>query len=69
MPEIVSDLGSNCYQISEKMIFCIKNQTTKVHIFWEGHKILRNLHLTFDCVYCSQKKVGDFARFFGLLRI
>ena len=27
----------------------------KVHIFWEGHKILRNLHLTFDCVYCSQK--------------
>ena len=23
----------------------------KVHIFWEGHKILRNLHLTFDCMY------------------
>ena len=21
----------------------------KVHIFWEGYKILRNLHLTFDC--------------------
>ena len=20
----------------------------KVHIFWEGHKILRNLHLTFE---------------------
>ena len=20
----------------------------KVHIFWEGHKILKNLHLTFD---------------------
>ena len=27
----------------------------KVHIFWEGHKILRNLHLTFGCMYCSQK--------------
>ena len=27
----------------------------KVHIFWEGHKILQNLHLTFDCMYCSQK--------------
>ena len=27
----------------------------KVHIFWEGQKILRNLHLTFDCMYCSQK--------------
>ena len=23
-------------------------KTCKVHIFWEGHKILRNLHLTFD---------------------
>ena len=23
----------------------------KVHIFWEGQKILRNLHLTFDCKY------------------
>ena len=27
----------------------------KVHIFWEGHKILRNLHLTFDCHYIGQK--------------
>ena len=27
----------------------------KVHIFWEGHKILRNLPLTFDCMYLSQR--------------
>ena len=27
----------------------------KVHIFWEGHKILRNLPFTFDCMYCNQK--------------
>ena len=27
----------------------------KVHIFWEGHKILQNIPLTFDCMYCSQK--------------
>ena len=27
----------------------------KVHIFWEGHKIMRNLHLIFDCVYFGQK--------------
>ena len=27
----------------------------KVHIFWEGHKILRTLHLTFDYSTCSQK--------------
>ena len=26
----------------------------KVHIFWEGHKILRNLHFTFVCMYCRQ---------------
>ena len=25
----------------------------KVHIFWEGHKILLNLPLTFDCMYTS----------------
>ena len=27
----------------------------KVHIFWEGHKTLRNLHLTFDWHYTGQK--------------
>ena len=27
----------------------------KVHIFWEGHKILQNLHLTFDWHYIGQK--------------
>ena len=41
----------------------------KVHIFWEGHKILLNLHLTFDWHYIGQKLDGDFAKFCGLLRI
>ena len=41
----------------------------KVHIFWEGHKILRNLPLTFDCSTYSQKLGEDFAKFCGLLRI
>ena len=27
----------------------------KVHIFWDGHKILRNLHLTFVICNASQK--------------
>ena len=36
---------------------------SKVHIFWEGHKILRNLPLTFDRMYCSQKLGEDFAKF------
>ena len=41
----------------------------KVHIFWEGHKILRNLHQLF--VQCTDSQIigGDFAKFCGLLRI
>ena len=31
--------------------FCMVH---KVHIFWEGHKILRNLHHRFDCHYIGQ---------------
>ena len=27
----------------------------KVHIFWEGYKILQNLHLTFDWHYLGQE--------------
>ena len=41
----------------------------KVHIFWEGHKILRNLHQLFDWQYIGQIIGGDFAKFFGLFRI
>ena len=40
-----------------------------VHIFWEGHKILRNLHLLIDLEYIEQIIGGDFAKFCGLLRI
>ena len=47
----------------------LKNWTVKVYIFREGHKFLRNHHLTFDCMYCSQKLGEDFAKFSGLLRI
>ena len=36
----------------------------KVHIFWEGHKILRNLPRKFDWHWS-----GDFSKFCGLLRI
>ena len=36
--------------IYQKGIF-LGNGSSKVHIFWEGHKILWNLHLTF--VLCS----------------
>ena len=40
-------------QLISKCFFGISN--SKVHIFWKGHKILRNLHLTFDRHYIGQK--------------
>ena len=67
---------SNCLQSSS---FVCKNKDAykdafhccipKVHIFWEGHKILRNLHRKFDRYYIGQIYGGDFAKFCGLLRI
>ena len=41
----------------------------KVHIFWEGHNILRNLHQSFVTCTASQIISGDFAKYCGLLRI
>ena len=42
---------------------------SKVHIFWEGHKILKNLHRRFVLCSVSQIYVGDLAKMCGLLRI
>ena len=39
-----------------------KNHSPKVHIFWEGHKILQNLHQLFDCQYIGQIIGGDFTK-------
>ena len=44
-------------------------KVVKVHIFWEGHTILRNLGQLFDWQYIGQKIGGDFAKFCGLLKI
>ena len=41
----------------------------KVHIFWECHKILRNLHRRYVLCSASQIYGGDFAQFCGLLRM
>ena len=41
----------------------------KVHIFWERHKILWNLHRRFDRYYIGQIYGGDFAKICGLLRM
>ena len=41
----------------------------KVHIFWEGHKILRNLH-QFCVLWTASQTIGRyFAKFCGPLRI
>ena len=58
----ISDTGS-----SIKRLFMI--ETDKVHIFWEGHKFLRNFHRRF--VLCSNSQIygGDFLKFCGLLRM
>ena len=40
-----------------------------VHMFWEGHKLLWNLHCRFDRYYLGQIYAGYFAKFCGLLRI
>jgi hypothetical protein len=43
--------------------------SVKVHIFWEGQKILRNLHRRFVLCNASQIYRGNFAKFCSLLRI
>ena len=42
-------------------------QSSKVHIFWEDHKILRNLLLTFVLCSASQKSGEDFAKLCSLM--
>ena len=61
----ISNLGGNFFggQFDQKIYF------VKVGIFWEGHKILLNLHCRFDRYYIRQIYGGDFAKICGLLRI
>ena len=52
------------YETTESLGGCFK-----VHIFWEGHKILRNLHQLFVLCTASQIIGGEFAKFCGFLSI
>ena len=55
---------------SKSILCCHEKQTNiKVHIFWEGHKILRNLHQLLVLCNASQIICGDFEKCCGLLRI
>ena len=57
------------YAICSKYLGKICAKCFKVPIFWEGHKILRNLHQLFVLCTASQIIGGDFAKFCGLHRI
>ena len=46
-----------------------RRAAVKAHIFWEGHKIFRNLHRRFVLYSNGQIYDGDFAKFCDLLRI
>ena len=49
----VTRCKDDCNKVfSSHYFFCVFVQ---VHVFWEGHKIMRNLHLTFDWHYIGQK--------------
>ena len=50
-PTIINDKKPELISVHDYNL----NLDFKVHIFWEGHKILRNLHLTFDWHYIGQK--------------
>ena len=49
--------------------FAQNDKFSKVHIFWEGYKILQNLHRRYDWHYIGQIYGGFFGKFCGLLRI
>ena len=57
------------YITNELRIKKSRGLLSKVHIFCEGHKIWRNLHLTFDWHYLGQMEGEEFAKFCGLLGI
>ena len=54
--------------IGSQADICIE-QYNKVHIFWEGHKFLQNLHQLFVLCSASQIIGGDFTKLCGFLRI
>ena len=53
-------------QLSYNICYLFTKFVCKVHIFWEGHKIFRNLHFTFDYSTYSQKYGEDFAKILWL---
>ena len=65
--QIWPQLPYNLTKNMKKMIWF--RMIGKLDIFWEGHKILRNLHRRFDRYYIGQIYGEYFAKICGLLRI
>ena len=57
----VSHWKASSYSLYSHSVFFF--QAHKVHIFWEGHKILRYFHLTFVLCSASQKILQNFVAF------
>ena len=54
---LIRSLRTFCHSVSSVLLLLCKamQKSSKVHIFWEGPKILRNPHLTFVLCSASQK--------------
>ena len=64
--------GTNFFLVRiDDLTFCLwwNKRLKLICTFWEGHKILLNLHRRFVLCSASQIYVGDFAKFCDLLRI
>ena len=53
--DLVVMLISRVHPMTTITTIIIHKKSRHVHIFWEGHKILQNLHLTFVLCNASQK--------------
>ena len=63
--------NSQCVECQSLFAQCKKEgeHFVKVHIFWEGHKILPNLHHRFDSYYIGRTNLRWwFHKFFTLLK-
>ena len=62
--------NSRLFMVRQKIVLTLfVKYRIKVHLFWEGHKILQNFHQLFDWQYIGQIIGGLFAKFCCLLRI
>ena len=62
-PRTYMEDGQRCFFVAWFHSMMSHICSGKVHIFWDGHKILRNIHKLFDWQYLGQIIGEDFANF------